>query len=109
MTKKKTSKKASKKLTTKAYPYVVVRTYSAGVHVGRLVSQDGPVVVLRDASRLWRWRGCNSLHEVALSGVDTGYSRISEKVARITLTGAIEILLATDEAARNLSVPRWGT
>lgn len=43
-------KSASKKITPKR-PYVVVRTYSAGVHCGELVSRKGQEVVLANARR----------------------------------------------------------
>jgi len=89
-------------------PFVVVRTYSAGVHVGTLVSQRGREVVLGDARRLWRWKGANTLHEIALRGVSLSeFTRISEPVARITLTEAIEIIPATHEAAAILSRSIW--
>ena len=93
--------------TRKKRQYVVVRTYSAGVHVGELVSREGREVVLANASRVWRWRGANTLHEIALRGVDTSYSRISEQVPEITLTEAIEILPCSAEAESNLRRPRW--
>lgn len=44
----------------------IIRTYSAGVHVGTLESHEGTVVTLSNASRIWRWRGANTLHELAL-------------------------------------------
>ena len=95
-----------KKTTKKAAPYVLVRTYSAGVHVGTLVSADGERVVLRDASRVWRWRGANTLHELSLRGPSrTEYTRISERVAEITLTEAIEIIPIA--AARSTFAPVW--
>lgn len=87
--------------------FVVVRTYSAGVHVGTLAAADGKVVTLTDARRVWRWRGANTLNELATRGADDGYTRISEPVASITLTEAIEIIPATEAAARNLSRSRW--
>ncbi len=92
----------------KKQPFVVVRTYSAGVHVGTLVSRSGREVTLADARRLWRWSGANTLHEVALRGVDEKYTRLSEPVAMITLTEAIEIIPATAEATANLARSRWG-
>ena len=92
-TAKKTTKTTAKKTTKTTAPYVLVRTYSAGVHVGTLVSARGERVVLRDASRVWRWRGANTLHELSLRGPDrTQHTRISECVAEITLTEAIEII-----------------
>ena len=101
-------KKTMKKKTTKKQrPYVVVRTFSAGVHVGELVSRNGQEVVLANASRVWRWRGANTLSELALHGASlTEHTRISEQVPSITLTQAIEIIEA-ESARGNLSTPRW--
>jgi len=89
--------------------FVVVRTYSAGVHVGTLVSHSGLDVVLADARRLWRWQGAHTLHEVALRGVAEAYTRLSEPVARIALTEAVEVIDATAEARANLTRSRWET
>lgn len=85
---------------------VIVRTYSAGVHVGYLESHDQKVVVLSDACRIWRWRGANTLHELALRGPNRSqFSRISERVPSITLTEAIEIILVA--APRDAFDPVW--
>ena len=43
--------------------YVVVRTYSAGVHIGVLRERAGKEVVLGDARRLWSWSGALTLNE----------------------------------------------
>lgn len=87
---------------------VLVRTHSAGVHVGTLIDQSGTEVRLRNAMRIWRWRGANTLHELALHGADTSWSRISEPVSEIILTQAIEIISVADGAAETLTTPRWG-
>lgn len=86
---------------------VVVRTYSAGVHVGTLVSRKGQEIRLRDARRVWRWSGANTLHELALRGATEDWTRISEPVEEIVLTQAIEVITATEEAAANLRRSRW--
>jgi len=66
---------------------VIVRCLNAGVHVGTLVKRDAVNTVLKNANRLWRWRGANSLSEVAMSGVIRNeYTRISVEVPEITLT-----------------------
>ena len=96
--------KLAKKKTDK--PYVIVRTYSAGVHVGHLLKRDGKEVVLADARRIWFWKGANTLHEIALHGVGDG-SKISEPVESITLTEAIEVITATADAEKNLSAAVW--
>jgi hypothetical protein len=86
----------------------LIRTYSAGVHVGTLESHEGTVVTLSHASRIWRWRGANTLHELALHGPDDAgeYTRISERVPRITLTEAIELIPVAGEAQDKFA-PRW--
>ena len=76
----------------KAGPESIVRTYSAGVHIGEVKSLEGMTVRLANARRLWRWEGAFSLNEVATKGVKRGGSRISCAVPLITLTQAIEII-----------------
>jgi hypothetical protein len=88
--------------------FVIVRTYSAGVHVGTLQAQTGTQVTLQDARRIWRWRGANTLNELSLRGCDDLFSRISEPVQSIDLTEAIEIIPCTEQARVNLSISRWG-
>ena len=89
-------------------PYVVVRTYSAGVHCGELVSRNGKEVTLQNARRIWRWYGANTLNEVALFGVADN-SRVSEPVARLVLTEAIEIIDATADGESSLRAATWTT
>ena len=86
-------------------PLVVVRTFGAGVHVGLCARREGMEVDLVDGRRLWRWRGANSLHEVALHGVDD-WSRLSEPTS-YTLTTAIEVLPVSDRARESLTRSRW--
>lgn len=88
--------------------YVVVRTQAAGVHMGTLVERAGRNVELMHARRLWRWRGANSLHEIATKGVDvTSHTRISEQVDRIVLSDAIEVLVSTGVAKEKLDRSVW--
>lgn len=93
---------------TKKRKFVIVRTYSAGVHCGELVKRSGKDVVLTNARRIWRWRGANTLHELALRGAAKEWTRISEPVAEITLTEAVEIIACSEAARVNLSGSRWG-
>ena len=73
-------------------PEVLIRTYSAGVHIGTLLSRDGREVVLTNARRLWSWSGAFTLNAVATNGVTRSNSRISKPVPEITLLDAIEII-----------------
>lgn len=77
--------------------HCVVRTYSAGVHLGEVVSRDGKSVVLKDARRLWRWQGAFTLSEVAIKGVSKT-SRIAVALPVIELTEAIELIPTSAEA-----------
>lgn len=86
---------------------VVVRTYGAGVHVGLLVRRDGQDVSLVESRRLWRWRGANTLSEVALMGVSEDYTRLAEPVS-CDLPTAIEVIEVAEAAAPSLTRSRWG-
>ena len=88
--------------------YVLVRTYSAGVHFGRIVKRDGKEVTLRDARRVWYWKGANTLNELAANGAGAG-SKISEPTARIVLTEAIEVISLTSDQHDKLAGGGWGT
>jgi hypothetical protein len=86
--------------------YVIVRTYSAGVHAGILQVQNGKNVTLSDARRIWFWRGANTLNEIALRGVGKG-SKISESVQEIDLSEAIEVIAASDAAKASIESAGW--
>lgn len=87
--------------------YVIVRTYSAGVHVGVLGPKNGEELVLTEARRVWYWQGANTLHEMSLHGLNEKGSKVSEEIATITLRGWIEILPCTEEAERSLRGAAW--
>jgi hypothetical protein len=89
-----------------ALPPVLVRTYSAGVHFGYLVSRDGREVTLGRSRRIWRWYGANTLSEIATSGLDVKRSRVATPVT-ITLTEAIEIIDCTPEAVAKIEQAEW--
>ena len=92
--------------TKKKLPYVVVRTYSAGVHVGEIVARNGPEVTLRNARRVWSWKGALTLNEMANGGVAAG-SRVSAPVSEVVLTGAIEILFTSAAGRASLENASW--
>lgn len=88
--------------------FVLVRTFSAGVHMGVLKESSGTAVLLADARRLWRWTKANSLSEVSQQGVGED-SRISEPVPLILLTQATEVIPCSAKARSNLERSRWAT
>lgn len=81
--------------------YCVIRTYSAGVHIGTVESVSGTEVLLKNARRIWKWNGAFTLSEVSLNGLNPEGSRISETVKEIFLTQTIEIIPATEKAIKN--------
>lgn len=79
--------------------YVIVRTYSAGVHAGYLKERNGKEVVLLNTRRLWKWAGAFTLSEIALNGVSKpDECKFSCEIPEITLTEAIEIITCTEKA-----------
>ena len=86
--------------------FVLVRTERAGVHMGTLVSQNGREVLLKDTSRLWRWRGAKSLSEVSQNGVAAEWTRISERAPENLLLTAVEVLPCSAKAQETFT-PRW--
>lgn len=72
----------------------IVRTFSAGVHIGIVSQIDGTTALLTHSRRLWCWSGAFTLSEVAIKGVSAG-TRISCEVPSILLTEAVEFLQVT--------------
>jgi hypothetical protein len=87
--------------------FVLVRCYSAGVHCGILVSRNGQEVELKDARRIWRWRGANTLNELSQNGASAEYTRISEMVPVIFLNETCEIIPCSTKASENLAQSHW--
>lgn len=90
-------------------PYVIIRTYSAGVFAGNLVTRKDKEVELRDARRIWFWAGAASLSQLSKDGT----SKPSEckfpcMVDKVILTEVIEIIECTEKAEKSIKeVPVW--
>lgn len=93
----------------KDLPYVIVRTFSAGVFAGYLESINEREAVLKKARRIWYWAGAATLSELAQKGT----SKPSEckfpcEVDTIILLEVIEILFVSPEAKISIAeVPVW--
>lgn len=79
--------------------HCVVRTYSEGVHIGTVENVDGTEVLLKNARRLWQWKGAFTLSEVAANGVAKD-SRIAVTLPEIFLTQAISFIPTTEKARK---------
>jgi hypothetical protein len=93
----------------KKEPYVIVRTYSAGVFAGNLTARNGQEVTLENARRLWYWSGAASLSQLAVDGTSKPKDcKFPCEVPSIQLLQAIEILSVTAEAESSIKeVPIW--
>ncbi len=92
--------------------YVLVRTYTMGVFAGILDSASTETVkILKDARRIWYWKGAASLSQLAVDGTsDPQGCKFPTEVARIELTSpqGFEILDVTDKARESIKgVPVW--
>jgi len=85
----------------KGMKYCVVRTYSAGVHIGYVeefgVKQPQHIKLI-NSRRLHYWNGAASLSQVAMDGVDDA-SRIAVEIPEIELTDVIEVISCSEKAA----------
>lgn len=86
--------------------YCVIRTFGAGVHCGVLAARCGTEVALTDARRIWHWEGANTIHEIALHGVDRA-SQVSEAVPAIVLPLATEVVPCSPEGEKSLRGAKW--
>jgi hypothetical protein len=84
--------------------YVIVRTYSAGVFAGTLVSRKGKEVELSTARRLWYWDGAASLSQLAMTGTSKPQNcKFPAPVRNILLLEAIEIIPVTAKAKKSIA------
>lgn len=93
----------------KKLKYVIVRTFSAGVFAGELVSRKGQEVVMQNARRIWYWTGAASLSQLATDGTSSPNTcKFPAPVSRVELLQAIEILDVTPAARKSIEgVPVW--
>ena len=96
-------------MAAKKNPFVMVRTYSAGVFAGYLKSRKGKEVELTKARRIWYWDGAASLSQLAQSGTSRPENcKFPEPVDSIILTEAIEIIPISAIAHKSIDgVPVW--
>lgn len=83
----------------------IVRTYSAGVFYipGEIEdrSADGKRGILKNARRIWYWKGAASLSQLAVDGPQSPKEcKFPAPVGRIELTEIIEVLDVTEEASK---------
>lgn len=89
--------------------YVIVRTYSAGVHAGKLVRREGKECTLVDTRRIYYWAGAATLSELASRGSSKpGECKFPKAIDRIDLTEAIEYIPCSQEGETSIrGVKEW--
>lgn len=91
-------------------PFVIVRSYGAGVFAGYLDERDDEtrVVKLNGCIRLWRWTGA-TLSQVSRDGTaGSGENKFSIPVDGHEILQVIEIIPCTEKARKAIqAVPSW--
>ena len=106
---KSTIKNSAPAKSLKGLKYVLIRTYSAGVHCGYLKSRKGGEAKLLNARRLWYWDGASSLSQLAVDGVKKPENcKFPCEVPEIDLINVIEVIPMSEKARLSVaSVKIW--
>ena len=84
-------------------PYVIVRTYSAGVFAGYLKKREGKEGIMLKTRRIWYWDGSASLSELAMKGTSKPENcKFPVEVEQVVLTEIVEVLNCTKEAQESI-------
>lgn len=97
-------------INTEGMPYVLVRTYSAGVHAGYMNNREGKEVSLIEGRRIWKWKGASACSQLAKEGIrEENYSNSKiELPSNYVLTEAIEIHeMNNDSSITIINAPEW--
>jgi hypothetical protein len=89
--------------------YALLRTYSAGVHLGILEKRDGKDAELTKAIRIFYWDGAASLSQLAMEGTKHPENcKFAVPVSHLVLTDVIEYLAVTKVALSSIQgTPSW--
>ena len=89
----------------------MVRSGTMGCFAGNLQEHDRVAkhVVLKNARRLWYWRGAASLSQLAMEGVkDPAGCKFPCETLEHEIGGVEEVIATTPEAEANIkAVPVW--
>ena len=90
-------------------PYVMIRTYSAGVHCGWMKHREGKEVTLLESIRIWEWRGADSLSQLSQEGTNNpSECKFGMPICSMLLTEAIEVIDMTETAKQSIqNVKSW--
>ena len=81
----------------------LVRTYSAGVFFGVLETYENETAVVKNARRIWYWKGAASLSQLAIDGTSAPHEcKFPAAVEHVFLTKVIEIIPCTDKSIASI-------
>ncbi len=106
-------KNVTKTKDLKGMPYIICRTYAAGVFAGYLEKQwveNGlKLAILQKARRLWYWDGAASLSQLSVNGVTKPQNcKFPCEVESVELSNVVEVLAVTEKAKESIdSVKVW--
>ena len=87
--------------------YCIIRTYSAGVHVGYVKNHEGITAELINSRRMWNWKEkAAELNQMAMEGCKS--DKFSMAVPKITVVGVIEVIPCSEKAKNYLqAIKEW--
>jgi len=103
MSKSKDSIQEKPSINADELPYMMVRTYSAGVFAGYLKSRKGQEAELLNARRIWYWDGAATLSQLAMEGTSKpDKCKFPQEVSSVILTQVIELIPITEKAKESI-------
>jgi hypothetical protein len=89
--------------------YAIIRSYTSGVHFGKIKQIEHEVVALTEARRIHYWDGANSCTDIAIGGIlNKKDSRVAAALDEHLIQGVNEVIPCSDKAIECLkSFPIW--
>jgi hypothetical protein len=89
--------------------YVILRTYSAGVHAGYLKERNGKEGTLLHSRRIWYWEGAASLSQLSQEGSKLpDQCKFPCEIPKLELTEIIEVIYCSEMARKFIQeLPAW--
>ena len=85
----------------------IVRSNMAGVFFGEVQEIEGSQVLIKNARKIWRWNGANTVEDIANTGV-LSVSKVTVMVDLVLIEKFEQIIPCTEFAITNLTnQPAW--
>ena len=85
----------------------IVRSNMAGVFFGEIANIEGSAVLMKDARKIYRWSGANTVEDISQTGV-LNSSKVTVVVENVLIEKYEQIIPCTEFAITNLiNQPVW--